>query len=103
LIHHPIGDVYGAWRAMEELYREGRIRAIGVSNFHPDRVMDFLMHHEVPPAVDQIETHPFHQSVFECHLDPTQWAMLRLRLLDLFSPDAKGKPPWPCLEGSRGG
>lgn len=46
LIHQPIGDVYGAWRAMEELYREGRIRAIGVSNFHPDRVMDLLMHHE---------------------------------------------------------
>ena len=63
LIHQPIGDVYGAWRAMEELYREGRIRAIGVSNFPPDRVMDFLMHHEVKPAVNQIETHPFHQQV----------------------------------------
>ena len=63
LIHQPVGDVYGAWRAMEELYREGRIRAIGVSNFHPDRVMDFLMHHEVKPAVNQIETHPFHQQV----------------------------------------
>lgn len=44
LIHQPYGDVYGSWRAMEELYREGRIRAIGISNFHPDRVMDFLMH-----------------------------------------------------------
>ncbi|HEX3111426.1 MAG TPA: aldo/keto reductase [Thermoanaerobaculia bacterium] len=63
LIHQPIGDVYGAWRAMEELYREKRIRAIGVSNFHPDRVMDFLMHQEIKPAVDQIETHPFHQQV----------------------------------------
>lgn len=63
LIHQPIGDVYGAWRAMEELHREGRIRAIGVSNFHPDRVMDFVMHHEVRPAVNQIETHPFHQQV----------------------------------------
>ena len=63
LIHQPIGDVYGAWRAMEELYRQGRIRAIGVSNFHPDRMMDFLMYHEVAPAVDQIETHPFHQQV----------------------------------------
>lgn len=61
LIHQPYGDVYGAWRDMEELYREGRIRAIGVSNFHPDRVMDFLVHHEVVPAVNQIETHPFHQ------------------------------------------
>jgi len=47
----------------EELYREGRIRAIGLSNFYPDRVMDFLMHHEIPPAVNQIETHPFHQQV----------------------------------------
>jgi 2,5-diketo-D-gluconate reductase A len=63
LIHQPFGDVYGAWRAMEGLYRDGRARAIGVSNFFPDRVMDFLVHHEVPPAVDQIETHPFHQQV----------------------------------------
>ena len=63
LIHQPYGDVYGSWRAMEELYREGRIRAIGISNFHPDRVMDFLMHQEITPAVNQIETHPFHQQV----------------------------------------
>jgi 2,5-diketo-D-gluconate reductase A len=63
LIHQPYGDVYGSWRAMEELLREGRIRAIGVSNFHPDRVMDFIVHHEVMPAVNQIETHPFHQQV----------------------------------------
>jgi 2,5-diketo-D-gluconate reductase A len=63
LIHQPYGDVYGAWRAMEELYREGRIRAIGVSNFHPDRVMDLIVHNEVVPAVNQIETHPFHQQI----------------------------------------
>lgn len=63
LIHQPYGDVFGAWRAMQELYREGRIRAIGVSNFHPDRVMDFIVHHEVVPAVNQIETHPFHQQI----------------------------------------
>jgi diketogulonate reductase-like aldo/keto reductase len=63
LIHQPYGDVYGAWRAMEGLYREGRIKAIGVSNFDPDRVMDFIVHHEVIPAVNQIETHPFHQQV----------------------------------------
>lgn len=62
LIHQPYGDVFGSWRAME-LYREGRIKAIGVSNFHPDRVMDFIVHNEVVPAVDQIETHPFHQQV----------------------------------------
>ena len=63
LIHQPFGDVYGAWRAMEELYREGRVRAIGVSNFYPDRVMDLIVHHEVIPAVNQIETHPFNQQI----------------------------------------
>lgn len=63
LIHQPYGDVYGSWRAMEELYREGRVRAIGVSNFHPDRLMDLIVHNEVVPAVNQIETHPFHQQV----------------------------------------
>ncbi len=63
LIHQPYGDVYGAWRAMEELYREGRAKAIGVSNFHPDRVIDLILHNEVPPAVNQVETHPFHQQV----------------------------------------
>ena len=63
LIHQPYGDVYGSWRAMEELYREGRVKAIGVSNFHPDRLMDLILHNEVAPAVNQIETHPFHQQV----------------------------------------
>lgn len=61
LIHQPFGDYYGSWRAMEELYQEGRIRAIGVSNFSPDRVMDLILHNEIVPAVDQIETHPFDQ------------------------------------------
>lgn len=65
LIHQPYGDVHGAWRAMEELYKAGRIRAIGVSNFAPDRLMDFLVQHEVKPAVNQVETHPFHQQVAE--------------------------------------
>jgi len=63
LIHQPFGDVYGSWRAMEELYREGRIRAIGVSNFQPDRIMDLIIHNEVVPAVNQIETHPFNQQI----------------------------------------
>lgn len=63
LIHQPYGDVYGAWRAMEELYRAGRIRAIGISNFYPDRVTDFVIHNDIVPAVNQIETHPFHQQV----------------------------------------
>lgn len=65
LIHQPFGDVHGAWRAMEELYKAGRIKAIGVSNFAPDRLMDFLVQHEVKPAVNQVETHPFHQQVAE--------------------------------------
>lgn len=61
LIHQPFGDYYGAWRAMEELYREGRIKAIGVSNFLPDRLMDLNVHNDIVPAVNQIETHPFYQ------------------------------------------
>lgn len=63
LIHQPFGDTYGAWRAMEDLYREGRIRAIGVSNFYPDRLSDLILHNEVVPAVNQVETHPFFQQV----------------------------------------
>jgi len=61
LIHQPYGDVHGSWRAMEDLYREDRTRAIGVSNFHPDRLMDLMVHNDVVPAVNQIETHPFYQ------------------------------------------
>ncbi|MFE4454217.1 aldo/keto reductase [Streptomyces sp. NPDC056796] len=61
LIHQPYGDVYGSWRAMERLHGEGLVRAIGVSNFHADRLVDLIDHNEVTPAVNQIETHPFHQ------------------------------------------
>jgi 2,5-diketo-D-gluconate reductase A len=61
LIHQPFGDVYGSWRAMEEFYQQGRIKAIGVSNFYPDRLTDLIVHNKVVPAVNQIETHPFHQ------------------------------------------
>ncbi|KQX70762.1 MULTISPECIES: aldo/keto reductase [unclassified Streptomyces] len=61
LIHQPYGDVYGSWRAMERLHTEGLARAIGVSNFHADRLVDLIDHNEVTPAVNQIETHPFHQ------------------------------------------
>jgi diketogulonate reductase-like aldo/keto reductase len=61
LIHQPYGDVHGSWRAMQDLQREGRIRAIGVSNFQPDRLVDLIVHNEVVPAVNQIETHPFYQ------------------------------------------
>lgn len=63
LIHQPYGDVHGSWRAMEELHRQGRIRAIGVSNFYPDRLMDLIVHNEVVPAVNQIECHPFYQQI----------------------------------------
>jgi len=61
LIHQPFGDVYGEWRAMEDLYKEGKVRAIGVSNFQPDRLIDLIIHNEITPAVNQVETHPFHQ------------------------------------------
>ena len=61
LIHQPYGDVYGAWRAMEEICREGTARAIGVSNFPPDRLVDLIVHNEIVPAVNQVETHPFCQ------------------------------------------
>ena len=63
LMHQPYGDVYGEWRAMQDLYREGKVRAIGVSNFHPDRLMDLIVFNEIVPAVNQIETHPFHQQI----------------------------------------
>lgn len=79
LIHQPYGDVYGAWRAMEELQRAGKIRAIGISNFYPDRVVDFALHNEVTPAVNQIEIHPFHQqadalpTLKEYNIQPEAW------------------------------
>jgi diketogulonate reductase-like aldo/keto reductase len=63
LIHQPYGDVYGAWRAMEELYEQGKIRAIGVSNFYPDRILDLMLHNKIAPAVNQIEVNPFHQQI----------------------------------------
>ncbi len=64
LIHQPYGDIFGSWRAMEELYKAGKIRAIGVSNFQPDRIMDLLMFGgETPPAINQVETHPFCQQI----------------------------------------
>ncbi|WP_024352793.1 aldo/keto reductase [Brevundimonas naejangsanensis] len=79
LIHQPYGDVYGAWRAMEELHRDGRIRAIGVSNFYPDRLVDFVLHNAVSPAVNQVEIHPFHQQddaqkvLEEYNVQPEAW------------------------------
>jgi 2,5-diketo-D-gluconate reductase A len=61
LIHQPFGDYYGSWRAMEKLHRNDRVRAIGVSNFHTDRLVDLIDHNEIAPAVNQIETHPLFQ------------------------------------------
>ncbi|MCW2788360.1 MAG: 2,5-diketo-D-gluconic acid reductase, partial [Aeromicrobium sp.] len=61
LIHQPLGDYYAEWRAMQRILAAGTARAIGVSNFHPDRLVDLIDHNEVAPAVNQIETHPFHQ------------------------------------------
>lgn len=63
LIHQPFGDVYGEWRAMEGLYQQGKVKAIGVSNFAPDRIMDLMIHNEISPMVNQIEVNPFHQQM----------------------------------------
>jgi len=68
LIHQPFGDVYGSWRTMQGLNQEGSARAIGVSNFHVDRLVDLIEHNEVSPAVNQIETHPYHQRSAEQQL-----------------------------------
>ncbi len=61
LIHQPFGDYYGTYRAMEEAYKEGKVRAIGVSNFYPDRYLDLFHFSEIKPAVNQVETHVFQQ------------------------------------------
>ncbi len=63
LIHQPFGDVYGEWRAMEDLYKQGKVRAIGVSNFPPDRIMDLIIHNNITPAINQIEVNPFQQQI----------------------------------------
>ncbi len=86
LIHQPFGDVHGAWRAMEELYREARVRAIGVSNFPPDRLMDLMVHNDVVPAVNQVETHPF------CQQTKAQKFMARNGVqIESWGPFAEGK------------
>lgn len=91
LIHQPYGDVYGTWRTMEELYKEGKIRAIGVSNFQPDRLMDLIIHNEIIPAVNQIETHPFHQQhetqtfLMEHHVQIESWGPFAEGKNNLFS------------------
>lgn len=86
LIHQPYGDVHGSWRAMEELYNEGKVRAIGVSNFHPDRLMDIITFNEITPAVNQIETHPFNQQI------ETQKFLIENKVqIESWGPFAEGK------------
>ncbi len=86
LIHQPFGDVYGEWRAMEDLYKEGKIRAIGVSNFNPDRLIDLIVHNEIVPAVNQIETHPFHQQI-----DTQKFLLENHVQIESWGPFAEGK------------
>ena len=86
LIHQPYGDVHGSWRAMEESYREGKARSIGVANFHPDRVMDLILHNTVVPAINQIETHPFHQQI-----ETQKFLMANNIQLESWGPFAEGK------------
>ena len=86
LIHQPFGDVYGEWRAMQEIYKEGRIKAIGVSNFQPDRLIDLIVHNDVVPAVNQIETHPFHQQT-----DTQRFLVENKVQMESWGPFAEGK------------
>jgi 2,5-diketo-D-gluconate reductase A len=86
LIHQPFGDVYGAWRDMEKITADGLSRAIGVSNFHPDRLVDLIVHHEIVPAVNQVETHPFHQRVADQELMAAEGVQL-----ESWGPFAEGR------------
>jgi 2,5-diketo-D-gluconate reductase A len=86
LIHQPYGDVHGSWRAMEELYKTGKVKAIGVSNFQPDRLMDIIAFNEVVPAVNQIETHPYNQQI------ETQKFLIENKVqIESWGPFAEGK------------
>lgn len=86
LIHQPYGDVYGAWRTMERLYEAGRVRAIGVSNFYPDKLVDLIEHNEITPAVNQIEVHPFFQRA-----DYQQLMVTRGVQIEAWGPLAEGR------------
>ena len=86
LIHQPFGDVYGEWRAMEDLYREKKIRAIGVANFQPDRIMDLMIHNEITPAVNQIEVNPFNQQI-----DTQKFLQENNVQVEAWAPFAEGK------------
>ena len=86
LIHQPFGDVYGEWRAMEELYQQGKARAIGVSNFQPDRLMDLMIHNQITPAVNQIEVNPFQQQI-----DTQKFLQENNVQVEAWAPFAEGK------------
>jgi 2,5-diketo-D-gluconate reductase A len=86
LIHQPFGDVYGEWRAMEELYQQGKIRAIGVSNFQPDRIMDLMIHNQITPAVNQIEVNPFQQQI-----DTQKFLQDNSVMVEAWAPFAEGR------------
>ncbi len=86
LIHQPFGDVYGEWRAMEELYGQGKIKAIGVSNFQPDRIMDLMIHNKITPAVNQIEVNPFQQQI-----DNQTFLQDNSVMVEAWAPFAEGK------------
>jgi diketogulonate reductase-like aldo/keto reductase len=86
LIHQPYGDVYGEWRAMEELYEQGKIKAIGVSNFQPDRIMDLMIHNKITPAVNQIEVNPFQQQI-----DNQKFLQDNTVMVEAWAPFAEGK------------
>ena len=91
LIHQPYGDYYGAWRIMERLYREGRVRAIGVSNFSPERLMDLCLNSEIGQMVNQIELHPFYhqdaaiRTMRGLEVCPQAWAPLCEGMRNIFS------------------
>jgi 2,5-diketo-D-gluconate reductase A len=86
LIHQPYGDLYGEWRAMEELYQQGKARAIGVSNFQPDRIMDLMIHNKVTPTVNQIEVNPFQQQI-----DNQMFLKDNNVMVEAWAPFAEGK------------
>lgn len=86
LIHQPFGDIYGAWHAMEELYEQGKIKAIGVSNFHPDRLADLMAFNKIKPAVNQIEVNPFNQQ-----LQAVPWMLSKTIQPEAWAPFAEGK------------
>ena len=91
LIHMPFGDYYGSWRALEELYQEGRIRAIGVCNFLPDRLLDLCYNAKIQPQINQIERHPHYQRaeelalMGELNVQPEAWAPFAEGLKGMFT------------------